>query len=127
MGKRRALYSGLKLARGEILITIDTDSVIGRNALKRIILPLLDDPEVGAVAGRVAVLNEKENILTRMLSVNYSISFDFGRAYQSVYGGVMVCPGALTAYRKEAITSILKDWANQVFMGKHVIMEKTDI
>lgn len=118
LGKRRALYSGLKLAKGEILITIDTDSVIEPNALKKIVIPLLDDPQVGAVAGRVAVLNEKENILTRMLSVNYSISFDFGRAYQSVYGGVMVCPGALTAYRKSAIRPVLKGWANQVFMGK---------
>lgn len=118
LGKRRALYSGLKLARGEILITVDTDSIIGRNALKRIVLPLMSDPEVGAVAGRVAVLNEKDNVLTRMLAVNYSISFDFGRAYQSVYGGVMVCPGALTAYRGSVIRPILKDWVNQVFMGK---------
>ncbi len=121
LGKRRALYSGLKLAKGEIIVTIDTDSVIAPNALKRIILPLLYDPEVGAVAGRVAVLNEKENILTRMLSVNYSISFDFGRAYQSVYGGVMVCPGALTAYRKSAIRPVLRDWVNQIFMGKPCI------
>lgn len=118
LGKRKALYSGLKLARGEIIITVDSDSLIEPAALKKIIIPLLKEPEVGAVAGRVAGLNERENILTRMLSVNYSLSFDFGRAYQSVYGGVMVCPGALTAYRMSAIRPVLREWANQVFMGK---------
>ncbi|MCX7974045.1 MAG: glycosyltransferase [Candidatus Aminicenantes bacterium] len=118
LGKRRALYSGLKIAKGDIIITIDSDSIIDKDALKNLIVPMILDTKVGAVAGRVAVLNEKQNLLTKMLSVNYSISFDFGRAYQSVFGGVTVCPGALTAYRKNAIKSILKDWVNQEFMGK---------
>lgn len=118
LGKRKALYSGIKIAKGEIVVTVDSDSIIDKRALKNIVLPLILDSRVGAVAGRVGVLNEKENILTRMLSVNYSLSFDFGRAYQSVYGGVTVCPGALTAYDKKKIKPILKDWANQVFLGK---------
>jgi len=118
LGKRLALYSGIKASSGEIIVTIDTDSRVGQNALKNIVLPLLLEPRTGAVAGRVAALNEKENLLTRMLAVRYSIAFDFGRAYQSVYGGVLVCPGALSAFRREAIGPILKEWSNQVFMGK---------
>lgn len=118
LGKRRALYSGFKFAKGEIIINIDTDSCIEGEALKNIVLPLILEPETGAVAGRVAVLNERENILTRMLSVRYSLAFDFGRAYQSVYGAVLVCPGAFTAFRREAIKPVLKEWANQVFLHR---------
>ena len=115
--KRRALYSGMKLARGEVIVTVDTDGKIGRSALRNLVVPLIKDPEVAAVAGRVAVLNERANFLTRMLAVRYAVSFDLGRAYQSIFGTVQVCPGALTAYRKSVLIPLLKEWVNQRFMN----------
>lgn len=117
LGKRKALYSGLKISKGEIIVTVDTDSKIGRSAIRNITIPLIKDKTTGAVAGRVAVLNEKQNFLTRMLSIRYSISFNFGRAYQSVYGTVFCCPGALTAYRKTVLQKFIKEWVNQKFLN----------
>jgi hyaluronan synthase len=116
LGKRKALYVGLKKSKGEIIVTVDTDSKIGRSAIRNLVIPLIKDERTGAVAGRVAVLNEKENFLTRMLSVRYSISFNFGRAYQSVYGAVFCCPGALTAYRKNVLLKFINEWVNQKFL-----------
>jgi hyaluronan synthase len=117
LGKRKALYSGLKKSRGEIIVTVDTDSKIGRSAIRNLVVPLIKDEKTGAVAGRVAVLNEKQNFLTRMLSIRYSISFNFGRAYQSVYGAVFCCPGALTAYRKTILMGFIQEWVNQKFLN----------
>lgn len=117
LGKRKAIYAGLKKSKGEIIVTVDTDSKIGRSAIRNLVLPLIRDETTGAVAGRVAVLNEKENFITRMLSIRYAISFNFGRAYQSVYGAVFCCPGALTAYRKSILQKIIKDWVNQKFLN----------
>jgi hyaluronan synthase len=116
LGKRKALYIGFKKSRGEILVTVDTDSKIGRTAIRNIVVPIMKDEKTGSVGGRVAVLNEKENFLTRMLSIKYSISFNFGRAYQSMYGAVFCCPGALTAYRKSVLQQFMREWANQKFM-----------
>ena len=116
LGKRKALYVGLKKSRGDIIVTVDTDSKIGRSAIKNIVIPLIKDNQTGAVAGRVEVLNEKKNFLTRMLAIRYSISFNFGRAYQSVYGAVFCCPGALTAYRKHVLREFISDWVNQTFL-----------
>lgn len=115
-GKRRALYAAVKRARGEIVVTVDSDSRIGRSALRNLILPLLRDDKVGAVSGRVGVLNEKENFLTRMLSIRYSISFDFGRGYQDIFGCVICTPGALSAYRTSILKKFIYDWVNQKFM-----------
>jgi len=117
LGKRKALYVGLKKSKGEIIVTVDTDSRIERNAIRNLVSPLIKDKNTGAVAGRVEVLNEKENFLTRMLSIRYSISFNFGRAYQSVYGAVFCCPGALTAYRKDILKKFIHEWVNQKFLG----------
>jgi len=64
LGKRKALYVGLKRASGEIIVTVDSDSKISRDAVKNLVLPLIKDKNTGAVSGRVAVLNEKDNLLT---------------------------------------------------------------
>ncbi len=117
LGKRKAIYVGLKKSKGEIIVTVDTDSRVEKAAIKNLTLPLINDKNTGAVAGRVEVLNEKENFLTRMLSIRYSLSFNFGRAYQSVYGAVFCCPGALTAYRKEVLNRFIGEWVNQSFLN----------
>jgi hyaluronan synthase len=116
-GKRKALHAGIRESRGQIIVTADTDSRIEKNAIRNLALPLIKDSGTGAVAGRVEVLNEKDNFLTRMLAIRYSISFNFGRAYQSVYGAVFCCPGALTAYRKKVLQKFIKKWANQKFLN----------
>lgn len=117
LGKRKAMYVGYKIARGEILVTVDADSKVGRNSIRNLVVPLILDWKTGAVAGRIAVLNEKANFLTRMLAVRYSISFDFGRAYQSVFGTVVSCSGALMAVRRSLFGSVMKDFLGQTFRG----------
>lgn len=118
LGKRKALYAGIKKAKGDIIVTFDSDSLMGKNAIRNIVLPLIRDPKTASVSGRVAVLNEKHNFLTRMLSVRYSISFDFGRAYQSTFGTVVCCPGALTAYRKDVVLPLMPEFLHQKFFDE---------
>jgi len=115
-GKRRALYAGVKQAKGSIMVTVDSDSKIARASLRHLVLPMIRDERVGAVSGRVAVLNEQENFLTRMLSIRYSVSFDFGRGYQDVFGTVICTPGALSAYRTSVLRQFIYEWVNQKFM-----------
>ena len=117
-GKRRAFAEGFRASRGEVVVSLDADSRLDRSAVRHIVLPLLRDEETAAVAGRVAVLNEDENLLTRMLAVRYALAFDFGRGYQSVYGGVVCCPGALAAYRREFLDKVIGKWLRQRFLGR---------
>ena len=116
LGKRNAISSALKKSQGEVIITFDSDSKLDRSAIRNVVIPLLKDDKTGAVAGHVAVLNESENFLTRMLSCRYLLSFDYGRAYQSVYGGVFCCPGALAAFRRDVFNEVAEDWLTQAFM-----------
>jgi hyaluronan synthase len=115
-GKRAALAEGFRRARGEVLVTIDSDSVIEHGALLAIAGPFRD-PRVGAVAGKVAVYNRFEGLLPRMLHVRFALSFDFLRSAQSTYGTVHCCPGALSAYRASLVREVLDRWENQRFLG----------
>ncbi len=116
-GKREALYVGFTEGRGDYFVTVDSDSVIEADTLKQILAPLLQEPRIGAVAGNVKVYNRGANLITRMLWVRFVLSFDFLRASQSTYGFVFCTPGALSAYRRQAIAPILDTWRCQTFLG----------
>jgi len=115
-GKRAALAAGFRRARGSVLVTIDSDSVIEPHTLLAIVGPFKDS-RVGAVAGKVAAFNRDQGWLPRMLHVRYILSFDFQRSAQSTYGTVYCCPGALSAYRASIVRAVLDDWVDQHFLG----------
>jgi hyaluronan synthase len=115
-GKREALALGFSRARGEVLVTIDSDSVIERGALLALAGPFRD-PRIGAVAGRVEVYNRSHGLIPQMLHVRYMLSFDMLRATESVYRNVYCCPGALTGLRAAAVRKVLHRWQNQQFLG----------
>ncbi|MBI4795628.1 MAG: glycosyltransferase [Deltaproteobacteria bacterium] len=116
-GKREALYAGFTQGTGEFFVTVDSDSVIESDTLKQIVAPMLQDLKIGGVAGNVKVYNRSVNLITRMLWVRFVLAFDFLRASQSAYRFVFCTPGALSAYRREAIWPILEEWRGQIFLG----------
>lgn len=120
-GKRWVLWEGFRRASGDIFITVDSDSLIETDALKAVVSPMVEDRQVGGVAGNVRVLNRDAGIIPRMLSVRYVMTFDFKRAAQSMMGGgsVLCCAGALAAYRKKAVLPILDAWLHQTYLGGH--------
>jgi hyaluronan synthase len=116
LGKRGALAEGFRRARGELIVTVDSDSVIERGALVAVAGPFRD-PRVGAVAGKVAVHNRKSGLIPRMLHVRFILSFDYLRSAQSVFRTVYCCPGALAAYRASVVRAVLPVWEFQRFLG----------
>ncbi|MGA2915048.1 MAG: glycosyltransferase [Sedimentisphaerales bacterium] len=116
-GKRAAIFEGVVRSKGQIIVTIDSDSVIEPQTLRRLVSPFVSDKSVGAVAGNVRVLNCSEGIIPKMLDVIFAYSFDFLRVSQSMVDTVFCTPGALSAYRKDVILKNLNVWLNQTFLG----------
>jgi hyaluronan synthase len=115
-GKRAALMEGFRRARGEVVVTIDSDSVIGATTLLAMAAPFVDS-RVGAVAGKVSVHNLNEGLIPRMLRFAYALSFDFQRAAESQFRTVYCSPGALAAYRTAALREVQDRWMAQTFLG----------
>jgi hyaluronan synthase len=116
-GKRHALATAFRQARGEILVTLDSDSVMAPDAARHLVAPFAD-PKVGATTARVRVYNKSENLLTRMLAVRYVMAFEFFRASTSVFKTVMCCSGVLSAYRAKVVAQFQDAWLNQEFLGQ---------
>jgi len=102
-GKFSALNYGLKFARGEIIITVDADSIVGRDSLKELVKKF-KNPDVAAVCGNIKVLN-RVNWLTRCQALEYITSISIFKRAFDIFGAVTVVPGALGAFRRNVIES----------------------
>lgn len=118
-GKRHALYRGFNLGTGEVFITVDSDSEVTKDTLRNLVSPFVVNENCGAVAGNIRVLNNGEKaLLPKMLDVSFVLSFEFVRSAESTLESVMCTPGALAAYKREAVFGCLDEWINQTFMGQ---------
>lgn len=117
-GKRHALYRGFNLGKGEIFVTVDSDSIVKKDTLRNLVSPFVVNEKCGAVAGNVQVLNNEKAILPKMLNVSFVMSFEFMRSAESALGSVLCTPGALAAYKRTAVFACLPEWIDQTFMGQ---------
>ena len=115
-GKREGMAHGVKMATGEIIIFVDSDSFIEKDCVRHLI-KYFSDPSIGAVSGHTDVANRNTNMLTRMQAVRYYISFKIYKAAESVFGLVTCCPGCCSAYKREYLNKFVDEWLNQKFLG----------
>lgn len=104
-GKASALNHGLSFARGEILVTIDSDSMIQRDAIDEVVRVAGSDAGIVAVAGNVKVLNAK-SLLTRIQELEYIMAINTIRRAYALFGTVMVIPGAFGTFRRQAVVDV---------------------
>ena len=117
-GKRHALYRGFHLGRGDVFVTVDSDSEVEANTLRNLVSPFVTNAQCGAVAGNIRVLNTGRALLPKMLDVSFVLSFEFVRSAESTLNTVLCTPGALAAYRREAVFNCLERWIHQTFLGQ---------
>ena len=116
-GKRRSQDVVFGLALGEVVITVDSDTVLLPDAI-RTIVRRFEDPKVGAVTGNVEVINKRKNLLTRLIACRYSTACNQERAAQSYFGVVMCASGPFSAYRRSIIERVRESYINQRFLGR---------
>ena len=105
-GKWSALNLAFKHASADFLLCIDADSRISRDALKRLIMRI-DRPEVSGVSGQITVRNRR-CMITRLQAYEYVVANGGLRTAQSLLGMVLVVPGPIGLYRREALEHVFE-------------------
>ena len=117
-GKASALNYGLVYAKGEIIVVVDADTIIGRNSLKEIVKGFEINENVAAVAGNVKVRN-RVNWITKCQALEYLIGIQVIRRAFDAFGSITVVPGALGAFKKSFVS-------DTGAYGKETIVEDFD-
>jgi cellulose synthase/poly-beta-1,6-N-acetylglucosamine synthase-like glycosyltransferase/peptidoglycan/xylan/chitin deacetylase (PgdA/CDA1 family)/spore germination protein YaaH len=100
-GKAEALNFALQTTDEEVYVGIDADGVIAHDAITRLVSHFAD-PRIGAVAGNAKVGN-RVNLWTRWQALEYITSQNFERRALDLFDVVMVVPGAIGAWRTQAV------------------------
>ena len=101
-GKAEALNTGIRAASGTIILTVDADTRLNEGALTSLAGRFSADPRLGALSGNVKVDNPR-GILQRLQEVEYTTGIGLVRKGQSMLSSVMIVPGPIAAFRREAV------------------------
>ncbi len=115
-GKKNALYQGFHMAKFDIVVTVDSDSIVTKESLRNMV-SAFNKAEIGGVAGNIRIKNLADGMIPRMMDVGFMFGFEIIRSAQSLIGYVMCTPGALSAYRKSIVMPFIDEWLHQTFLG----------
>jgi cellulose synthase/poly-beta-1,6-N-acetylglucosamine synthase-like glycosyltransferase len=98
IGKSRAMNEGLKLAKYEIVVTVDGDTKIEKGSLDKLILPFKDE-KVAATIGVIKVANTHKP-LTWFQRLEY-LYYSFYKSLCDRIDGIISATGTFSAIRKK--------------------------
>lgn len=101
-GKPAALNEGLQKAAGEIIIVFDADYLPVPGIIKNIAV-CFNDPEVGAVMGRVVPVNTRVNLLTRLLDLERSGGYQIDQQARYNLNLLPQYGGTVGGFRKQVV------------------------
>jgi biofilm PGA synthesis N-glycosyltransferase PgaC len=119
-GKANALNHGLEQCSTDIVITIDADSYLWKDALRNLVGRYLSDPaNTKAVAGEILIRNSRENWITKAQEWDYFLGIASVKRIQSLFQGTLVAQGAFSLYDRKTLVE-LGGWPNKV--GEDIVL-----
>lgn len=101
-GKPVGLNDAMRMARGEIIVVFDADYRPARSMLKQIALAF-EDPQVGAVMGRVIPYNTNKNMLTRLINLERSGGYQVDQQARYNLRTIPQYGGTVGGFRKDIL------------------------
>ncbi|KAK1983293.1 nucleotide-diphospho-sugar transferase [Colletotrichum cereale] len=121
-GKRQAMATALAAATNEVVVTLDSDTVLEKQALRNLVSPLVLESNVGGVAGHLSVFNVNaegwQSFIPRTLDCLFEQNGNIPRAAQSKHGFITILPGAISAVRRQAYQLHAQELVDARFLGK---------
>lgn len=118
-GKSDALNAAIDLASGELVCSLDADTILEEDALQRLVRPFLGSDEVVAAGatirvangctvhnGRMKEVHAPRRFVAGVQAVEYLRAFLFGRLGWNRLGGNIVISGAFALFRRQLLIDI---------------------
>jgi N-acetylglucosaminyltransferase len=115
-GKRAAQDEAVRRGSGELVVLMDSDTVLASDAVRQAAACFADD-RVGAVSGSIGVLNAPTNLLTRLIHHRYRLRFQVERPAQGFFTSLLCCSGPFAVYRRSLLAGLWPRYLTQTFAG----------
>jgi len=120
LGKSAALNRGLAEARHDLVVTLDADSYLYKDALKHLVERYMSDPpNTRAIAGTMLARNSRRNWVTKAQEWDYFHGIAAIKRVQSLYQGTLVAQGAFSIYDRQTLVDA-GGWVNCV--GEDIVL-----
>ena len=120
VGKRSALGVGVREARGEILVFVDSDTSWEPELLANVQKPFVD-PLVGGVGTQQNVYQRNSSLWRRIADWLVTLRYYNYVPAMGRVGAVPCLSGRTAAYRKSAVLPVLDNLENEFFLGRRCI------
>ena len=118
-GKSSAMNAGFKHATGEIVLCFDAD-YYPRKDIVEMLVKEFADPAIGAVQGRVVVLNEPQNMVTRLVALERIGGYRVDQEARDNLGLIAQFGGTVGGFRRSILEN-LGGW------DESILAEDTDL
>jgi biofilm PGA synthesis N-glycosyltransferase PgaC len=108
-GKHHALNTALATVTTPVVVTVDGDTYLHREALSYLIARLGSSPQgqrVSACSAALVAHNPLTNIVTRMQQWDYRLGINGVKRTQASYNTALVAQGAFSAYRTDDLRAV---------------------
>jgi biofilm PGA synthesis N-glycosyltransferase PgaC len=119
-GKANTLNQALMEVETPLMATVDADTLLMPQALKRCVARLqLSPPTTVAAAGAVFVRNSRKNMLTKAQEWDYFLGIASIKRQQGLFQGTLVAQGAFSVYRTERVKQV-GGWPDRI--GEDIVL-----
>ncbi len=116
-GKASAMNNGFGKCTGEIVLCFDADYYPQLDIVEKLVSAFVD-PKVGAVQGRVVVLNEPQNIITRLVALERIGGYRVDQEARNLLGLIAQFGGTVGGFRRSLLCS-LNGWDSSFIGGRY--------
>ncbi|MGN0414735.1 MAG: glycosyltransferase [Agathobacter sp.] len=118
-GKADSINMGINASRFPYFICMDADSILEKEALNKIVLPVLENENVAAVGSMVRICNDSvfqdgelvelrmpKKIIPAFQVLEYERSFLASRIFLDKFNANLIVSGAFGLFKKEAVLAV---------------------
>ncbi|MBU1622548.1 MAG: glycosyltransferase [Nanoarchaeota archaeon] len=120
IGKKIMQTHLIKKAKYDIIVSIDSDVVLGDEfTIQRLIAPL-KNKKIGLSNGNLCIFDARKTLLNRVQSVMYYCANQIGRRSWGNLGFNPVASGQILAIRKSQFMPLLNEYLTKKFLGNKI-------
>jgi len=110
-GKAKALNKGLYMAEGKYVINIDSDGVLDRSAVRKVVEKFENNSDINAMTGVILIdkdlIEKTKSLFLRLIQrselFEYAEAFLVGRGFQSQKNRMFTLAGAFSCFRRDVV------------------------